>query len=179
MTCVAAFLDDTGAGFVSDRRVIANCSVVSDTFCKVSTLAGGRLTVAFAGEVGPAQVWMRAAQRNKVKDLEGLLAEHCGGDFGFIVYDAIAHELYSGCGACSLIPITHYSILGSGEDFVRGYLHAGGLPTDRNGKLDQFARAISECSMYNLSVSRDVDSLFISRARPVPRARRKSRRRRA
>lgn len=183
MTVAIAYLDETGCSFVADRRVIAETGVVSDTFPKLVSLAQGRLTVAIAGDLGPAQVWLRAAAKHKVRDLESLLAEACGGDWNSLVYDAVAHVLVSTDGIGSSVQIATMYTIGSGADFVRGYLSAAAaVGADATGRLEWLGAAVSACSEHNLSVSRSCDAWYVprqSRAKRVNRSARQSRRQRA
>lgn len=181
MTLAIGFSCAAGGVIVSDRRVIAGASIVSDAFVKHFVLAEGRYGVAIAGEIGPAQVWMRACSKLGVKKLpnvEAVIAEHCGGDFAFILYDGAAGRMYSGDGCGSLVehaPNTTYAI-GAGADFLLGYLAAvdsepGSLPIAQAW----FEEAIAACAVSNVSVSRECDVLRIERLAETKGAKRVAR----
>src|SRR5215831_4801058 len=82
MTVIAAFITPNGAGFVSDQRLIQGCSILSDTYCKIWQLGRKhQLTVGVAGLMGPAQVWLRSAEREAVESLGELMDHHMPGDY--------------------------------------------------------------------------------------------------
>jgi len=172
MTVIAAFIDSEGAGFVSDMRLLGDCSIMSDSFCKLWQLANDTLTVSVSGEIGPAQKWFREAEREGVSDLGDLMACQVPGDYNFLVYDAVSHALFSGDASGCLVPITSWAVHGIGEEFVRGYVTGRGFPDSRPAKLTRLSAAIAACSRLNVAVSREVDMVYVTRMTAPARKRR-------
>jgi hypothetical protein len=169
MTCVAVVKTKSGAGFVADKRVLFDCSITTDSFSKLARFGNGRLTVGIAGDVGPAQVWLRAATKSRVSTIPGLLAEHVGGDFHFVVYDAKIHELCWGDSHGAITSIESHAVIGSGGDYVRGYVAAAGMPTNGKEAVTRLVCAIQECSKTNVSVSHVLETAWIARRSLPPK----------
>jgi hypothetical protein len=163
MTCVIAWLEKSGAGFVADKRIIRDSGITTDVFVKVIQVAPA-LVLSFAGELGPVQHWVRHAKRHKVRTVDQLLHEQPPGAYEYLLYDAERHELSHGDGdACAMPVTTDYAVIGSGAEFTRGYTAAAGWPDDTASRSVLATCCIEQCSLTNISVSREVDALFVSR----------------
>lgn len=180
MTVMCTFLTSEGAGFISDMRLVGEYNLLTDAFTKLWHLEGSPLVVGVAGVVGAAQQWLRTAQREGVSCIGELMDYHVPGEYHSLVYDAREHVLFAVDGQAAMIPVPEGSeyVQGSGEDFVRGYL--AGNPDESTcdaERFERFARAIQQCSTYNLTVSYETDMLWMPRVKRAVARRRKSRRR--
>lgn len=170
MTCICSYRTHTQLLVVADRRIVAEDELISDQYVKYTLLAGNRLLVAIAGELGPAHVWLRAARRAKAKTIDELMSDFVPGEHVSLVYDRHTHELYVADGAGSLLqPAGDVVAIGSGAAFVRGYLAAseplGGLDGQACVATAErlLVQALQASSKQHLSISPDCDVLLLTR----------------
>lgn len=164
MTCCIAWTDKTGGHIVSDRRIVTDGgTLTSDRQSKVWSSGDRALTVAYAGDVGVAQAFLR-----KLAESGELLASLPGGEqpsFSFLAYDAVGHKLYLGDSTSFLVVRHDLTAIGSGGHFALGYI-AG---TGKKVTPDAAKRAVRACSKVDLSVSATSDVTHIKRIRASSR----------
>ena len=161
MTCVLAWTDKTGGYIVSDRRVVTDGgTLTSDRQSKCWSSEDESITVAYSGDVGVAQAWIR-----KLSEGVGLIESLPGGEgapaFNFVAYDSVGGKLYHGDASSFLIVRHELTGIGSGAAFALGYI-AG---TGKKVTPDIARKAIRACSKTDLSVSATSDITFIERQR--------------
>jgi len=130
VTVIAAYKLRNGCVLAVDGRVTADDTLVSN--CTPKHVVIGACVIAFAGDLGPAQVQAGYWQSQNCSTLKELRAERLktDADWYCLVYDRSSRTLATLCSdGCLVEHKKGYATLGAGELVAWGYLAASKRPT--------------------------------------------------